>query len=498
MARSSRSRVRSSPSATMVSNSGGVAVRPVTATRMAMNRSPTFQPCASATRAQRRLELVGLERHAACAGDGRPRGDQTPASRRCVPALGDQQRRVELQVVDPQEADQLADGVELGQPLRDHRQEGPQLVVLGHPVDPAGAQLGGDERPETLDEIVRVQPADPLPVEPFEPLPVEHRAALVDVGQLEALDDLVDRQDLLLGPGRPAEQRQVVDQRLADEPLGDVVGDRRLALALAHLGPVRIEDQRQVRKARLGMAEGPEHQDLLGGVREVVLAADDLADLHRRVIDHHGEVVQGRPVASNDHEVATEVDDVELHAATDDVVERDDAGADPEAQGGLPALRRPRGPLGGRQRRAAPDVPGREPGRLLGFPIGVELLRRAIARVGLVVSQEPVGCLRVERQAEHLAIWREGPAGRLAGHLRPLVPMEAQPVQAVEDVLLVRDRAARLIGVLQAQDERPAGMTGVEVVEQGRPGRADVERSGRARGDPDAGRGHPRAAGSGT
>ena len=161
------------------------------------------------------------------------------------------------------------------------------------------------------------------------------------LGQLEALDDLVDRQDLLLGPGRPAEQRQVVDQRLADEALGDVVRDRGLALALAHLRPVRIEDERQVGEPRLGMAERPEQQDVLGGVREVVLAADDLADLHRRVVDDHGEVVERRPVAADDHEVATEVDDVELDVAADDVIEPDDAGADPEAKGaGRPSASR--------------------------------------------------------------------------------------------------------------------------------------------------------------
>ena len=59
-------------------------------------------------------------------------------------------------------------------------------------------------------------------------------------------------------------------------------------------------------------------------------------------------------------------------------------------------------------------------------------------------------------------------------------------MQAVEDVLLVGDRAARLVGVLEAQHERAAGVAGVQVVEQRRPGGPDVERTGRARGDPDA------------
>ena len=47
IAASMRASVRSRPSATSVSNSGGVAVIPVVATRIAMNRSPAFQPRAS-------------------------------------------------------------------------------------------------------------------------------------------------------------------------------------------------------------------------------------------------------------------------------------------------------------------------------------------------------------------------------------------------------------------------------------------------------------------
>ena len=43
-----------------------------------------------------------------------------------------------------------------------------------------------------------------------------------------------------------------------------------------------------------------------------------------------------------------------------------------------------------------------------------------------------------------------------------------------------------MVRVLEAQDERAAGVPGVQVVEQRRPGGPDVERAGGARGDPDA------------
>ena len=65
---------------------------------------------------------------------------------------------------------------------------------------------------KAVEQVLVIEPADPLPVEPLEALSVEDRAALVDPLELEPLDDLVDREDLLLGPGRPAEEGQEVDQ----------------------------------------------------------------------------------------------------------------------------------------------------------------------------------------------------------------------------------------------------------------------------------------------
>ena len=174
---------------------------------------------------------------------------------------------------------------------------------------------------------------------------------------------------------------------------------------------------------RLRVAERPEQQDVLGRVREVVLAADDVADLHRRVVDDDREVVERRAVAADDHEVAAEVGDVDLDVAADDVVEGDDALADPEAERAPAALGLARGPLLGGEVRAAADVARRLLGRLLRLPVGVELLGRAVARIGHVGGEEAVGGLGVERQPLHLAVRRVRAARRLAGDLGPLVPV---------------------------------------------------------------------------
>ena len=53
-----------------------------------------------------------------------------------------------------------------------------------------------------------------------------------------------------------------------------------------------------------GGPEGLEDQELREGVREVLLGADDVGDLHLDVVDDAGEVVERRAVGADDHEVA--------------------------------------------------------------------------------------------------------------------------------------------------------------------------------------------------
>ena len=115
---------------------------------------------------------------------------------------------VDLDPVDPQEADEVADRAELRQALLDDRHERAELLGGGQPIDPAGAQLIVEERQEPLDEVVGLEAADPLAVHPLEPLAVEDRAALLDVLEVEPPGELVEGEDLLLGAGRPAEERR--------------------------------------------------------------------------------------------------------------------------------------------------------------------------------------------------------------------------------------------------------------------------------------------------
>ena len=191
--------VRSRPSATSVSNSGGVAVRPVTATRMAMNRSPAFQPRSSA-----RARSGGSSSSASKATSPTSAivvagGRQALERGRRVPALGHERRRVELDVVDPQEADQVADRAERRQPLLDDGQQRAQLVVGRHPVDPAGGELGLDERPERSISSSASRRRIHWPLSHSSRSRSNTAPPLWTSRDVEALDELVEREDLLLG-----------------------------------------------------------------------------------------------------------------------------------------------------------------------------------------------------------------------------------------------------------------------------------------------------------
>ena len=240
------------------------------------------------------------------------------------------------------------------------------------------------------------------------------------------------------------------------------------------------------------VAQRLEQEDVLGRVADVVLAADDVADLHRHVVDDHGEVVERVAVRADDDEVAAEVGGVDLDPVADEVVPADDAGPDPEAQGAAAALglasRRARPASGPRSGRGSAPAASRPPG-----PCGPPRAPRACSSRDRPrpSASRSAGGGRVVVQAGHLAVRARTVPPPPRRHARALVPGDAQPVEAVEDVLLERRGAAGDVRVLEAQDERAAGVPGEQVVEQRGARGADVEGPGRAGRDADAdGGGH--------
>src|SRR5690606_34628584 len=86
---------------------------------------------------------------------------------------------------------------------------------------------------------------------------------------------------------------------------------------------------------------------------------------------------------------------------------------------------------------------------------------RTEAMEGVPLLQQLVDVFTVDGGAFTLAIRSVGPA-----LVRPLIPVEVQPLERGEDVLLRLARAAYLIGILDAQNEFAAVLAGEAEVEQ--------------------------------
>ena len=105
-----------------------------------------------------------------------------------------------------------------------------------------------------------------------------------------------------------------------------------------------------------------------------------------------------------------------------------------------------------------------------------ERLREALA-AGLAAASTDG-----DRAALGLAVRTVRPAD-----VRPLVPVEPEPLERVEDVADVLLGGAVAVGVLDAEDERSAVMAREEPVEERGAGAADVEIAGGRRSEADAG-----------
>ena len=169
-------------------------------------------------------------------------------------------------------------------------------------------------------------------------LGVEARGAAVHAVEVEAGHELRNAEEFLPVGGRPPEQRKVVHHGLGREAVVEVVGHHGAAVALAHLGAVLVEDERDVGVAGRFDAEGAEERNVLGGVAQMILAADDVGHAHFEVVHHVDEVEHGLAVAPPEDPVGVlflpvgeRPDDV----ADDEVGNRDRLAGHAEIQGAV-------------------------------------------------------------------------------------------------------------------------------------------------------------------
>jgi len=198
----------------------------------------------------------------------------------------------------------------------------------------------------------------------------------------------------------------------------------------------------------------------------MVVATDDVGDAHIVVVDHDREHVGRGAVAAQQDEVV-EVLVLPNHAALDLVLDHGLAGLRRlEADGRLDAIR------GGRGVAVTPHAVI-EPGAAFGARLVAhrrQLLRRRIAVVSPAGGEQALGDLAMA-----------GGAAELVDDVA--VPIELQPLQAVQDGvdrLLGRTLA---VGVLDPEQHLAAELFGIEPVEQRGAGTPDMEEAGRRGGE---------------
>ncbi len=226
------------------------------------------------------------------------------------------------------------------------------------------------------------------------------------------------------------------------------------------------------------LQQRPVQRDLARRRGQQVLAAQHVRDAHERVVDGVHERVERLPVRAHERVVRDrarlERDLPAHHVGEGDVLVRH-----PQAQHRLTAL-------------------GAEGGLLLVREGAVEVVvtlrlepRGGVARVGLLRGRErlvdvpaldePRDDVLVDVRALRLPV-------RLvrAADLDALVPVEPEPAQRVEELLVALLAVARRVGVLDAEHERAAGVPRVGPVEQRGADEPDVRRPGRGRAEADA------------
>ena len=91
----------------------------------------------------------------------------------------------------------------------------------------------------------------------------------------------------------------------------------------------------------------------------------------------------------------------------------------------------------------------------------LQLLGGAKAQVGLALGHQALGVLAVHRHALRLPVGAERPAD-----VGAFVPVEAQPLQVLEDLRFGAGLVALQVGVFDAQDERSALLPREQPVEE--------------------------------
>ena len=124
---------------------------------------------------------------------------------------------------------------------------------------------------------------------------IDDGVGAVDIFQGEGFTNLVEGHELAVVFGRPAQQAEKVDEGLGEEARIAVGGhaDDGAVAALGELCAIGGDEQGKMGELGRRRAETFEDEQMLEGVGEVILAADDVGDAEIGIVGAGGQVVGG-------------------------------------------------------------------------------------------------------------------------------------------------------------------------------------------------------------
>ena len=139
-------------------------------------------------------------------------------------------------------------------------------------------------------------------IKPLQLFGVKGGRCAVQAGSVEQVNQLVHGENFLISV-RPAKTDQVIDQSLRQKPVLFVFDHGACPMTLGEFLPVRPEYHGYMAKRGEIKAQGLIQQYLLGGVGNVIVAAQHMGHAHVMIIHHHGHIVCGHPVRPAQHHV---------------------------------------------------------------------------------------------------------------------------------------------------------------------------------------------------
>ena len=320
-----------------------------------------------------------------------------------------------------------------------------------------------DERVGQTAELLGRQGADVRGVDGAQLERVKNRRGLGNTRGVPDLDHFIERENLLLALGCPAQQQQIVQHGGGQVALGHQVLIAGIAVALAQLVLRVLHNGRAVDIDGLLPAERLVQQVVLGRAGKILAAADDMGDAHQVIVHNIGKVVGGHTV-SLDQNLVIQLLDIDLDVAVDNIVKAGHA-----ALGDFLAddIRLTGGQLGGNllggEAAAMSVIVGHLAGGALRLVHFVQALLGAEAVVRLAGLDQLLGILLEHAHALALDIGADR-----AADVGALVPGQAGGLQRIVDNVCGTLDQTALVGVLNAQDKGAAVVARLQIGVQSR------------------------------